>query len=108
MQRKVGGHVQIAGGGQIGVDRRRHCAAPGVAHDDHQPDRAQLIDGVSQAGQAGVAQHVAHDPDDKQIIGLLAEDEFDGHAGVGATEKGGEWLLRWGAARLWADAEVER
>ena len=36
---------------------------------------------------------------DEQVVGLLAEDECDGHAGVGAAQKGGKRLLRRGLAR---------
>lgn len=70
----------------------RHGAATLVAHHDDQT-RAQVLDGVFDASEREVVNHVASHADHKQIADGLVEHDFRARARIGTAHDEGERLL---------------
>jgi hypothetical protein len=65
-------------------------------HHDQPQAVPQVVDGIAQTAEHIVAEAVAGDTNDEQVIRAFVEDEFDRHARIRATQhrrKGA--LFRW-------------
>src|SRR6266542_1001473 len=102
LQRRVEG-ADLTGNG-LAVDAGLNRAATVMTkhyNDRHAEHRGTVFEASDHLGSADVA----GDPIDKDVADALVENEFDRHAGVGAGQHGGEWLLL-GHSLLFQDDQI--
>ncbi len=85
----VGRQRQHAGGAEIEIDRGSDRAAAAVAQHDSGGKPTKVGCGVAQAAQHLGPQHVAGNAHDEQVVRAFAEQQFQRHARVRATQDRG-------------------
>jgi hypothetical protein len=76
----------------LASDARFYRATVAVTQ-DYDQFGFEHADGVFEAGDHVRGGEVSGDPRDEQMADGLVEEDFDGHAGIGAGEDGGEGFL---------------